>query len=149
MAVEKLAIHQPKVVMPYFGLFESKNGSAIDSVLPMDSLVSEVIRGWMDAKCEKTAKFLFMIRLYLPAINGLTHRDVLAHHLKADKETMTTAEYIASAVVDDVNALHLQFVQAVYHVSALSALPAVFFLRPRTCPTRAFCEHLLYPCVQS
>lgn len=114
--LEKYGVLDIPFVLPYFALYESRNGGAIDGALAMESKVQEVIQSWADAGVSKTAKFLFMIRLYLPSINGLEPRDVVASRLGIMKEDLSTAQYLSEASVIDNNALHLQFIQAVYHV---------------------------------
>lgn len=116
MVLNKMGIQEADAVLPYFALFESKNGSAIDDCLAMDGLITDVIRGWTDQKCEKTAKLLFMIRLYMPCLRGLTYKDVVAHHLHVSQNDLSMADYLDSADVVDPNVMHIQFIQAVYHV---------------------------------
>jgi hypothetical protein len=115
--VSKLQINEASVVFPYFGLFESRNGGSIDGVLAMDATVSSILQSWHSSGCEKTAKFLFMIRLLVPSLWGLQCRDVVANSLgKADENDLPLPEYFSVAELTDVNLLHLQFIQAVYHI---------------------------------
>lgn len=114
--LEKYGVLDVANVLPYYSLYESRNGGAIDGHLSMDLKVQDVIQSWADAGVSKTAKFLFMVRLFLPSITGLEMRDVVAHHLGKSREELATAEYLEHAEVIDSNALHLQFIQAVYNV---------------------------------
>ncbi len=114
--LEKSGIKDVEIVLPYFGIFESRNGAAIDGVLPMESMLQDALTTWKHTEVEKTAKFLFMIRLFLPSINGLTPRDVVAHKRGTDKTQLDDATYLTYAELEDDSALHLQFTQAVYHV---------------------------------
>jgi hypothetical protein len=114
--LEKLGIHNLDFVLPYFGIFESRNGGAIDGVLNLESMLQEALTAWTAAGCEKTAKFLFMIRLYLPSINGLTAKDQVAYKQGLEKIQLDDAKYLTSAELVDENVLHVQFMQAVYHV---------------------------------
>jgi hypothetical protein len=114
--LEKYGVKEIAYVLSYYALYESRNGGAIDGALAMETKVQEAIQAWSDAGVAKTAKFLFMIRLYLPSINGLEPRDVVAARLRVSKEDLSTPQYLAETQVIDSNALHLQFIQAVYHV---------------------------------
>jgi hypothetical protein len=114
--LEKYGVKDIAFVLPYYALYESRNGGAIDDALAMETKVQEAIQTWSEAGVAKTAKFLFMIRLYLPSISGLEPRDVVAARLQLSKEDLSTSQYLAEAQVIDSNALHLQFIQAVYHV---------------------------------
>jgi hypothetical protein len=114
--LQKCGVAEPTFILPYFGLFESKNGGNIDGALDMEALISDTLRGWEDAGISQTAKFLFMIRLYMPSLWGLQHKDVVAFRLNKPKSVMTLETYFDEAEVVDVNCLHLQFIQAVYHV---------------------------------
>ncbi|KAJ1427069.1 hypothetical protein B484DRAFT_77980 [Ochromonadaceae sp. CCMP2298] len=66
----KVGVTDPSSSLPYFCLCESRNGSSIDGALDMEQGVGEVLQGWTEAQAA-TAKFLFMIRLYMPCIWGL------------------------------------------------------------------------------
>lgn len=114
--LEKYGVRDIPFVLPYFSLFESRNGGAIDGALAPELKVQEAIQAWNEAGVAKTAKFLFMIRLYLPSATGLEFRDVVASRLGYAKEDLSTAQYLSEAAVTDSNALHLQFIQAVYNV---------------------------------
>jgi len=116
MCLEKAGVQEIPVVTPYYALFESRNGSAIDGVLAMDTKVSEVLQSWNDANVSKTAKFLFMVRLFVPSIWGISQKDVVAHRLGRAKEDLPVAEYLRNSDVEDAASLQLQFVQAVYNI---------------------------------
>ncbi len=60
--------------VPYFGLYESINGNSIDDVTNMDKCVLEIVESWTaihGVSNEVASKFVFMIRLFMPSINGL------------------------------------------------------------------------------
>jgi hypothetical protein len=114
--LSKLGVAEADVVLPYFGLFESRNGASIDGVLAMDATIQSVLQSWQSASVEKTAKFLFMIRLQLPSLWGLQMRDIVANSLGKEESDLSNAEYFQSADLVDPNILHLQFIQAVYNV---------------------------------
>lgn len=82
----------------------------------MEVKISEVLRGWDDAGISQTAKFLFMIRLYMPCLWGIQQKDVVAFRMNKPKSMISLETYFDEAEVVDVNCLHLQFIQAVYHV---------------------------------
>lgn len=119
MCLEKAGVQEVSVVTPYYALFESRNGSAIDGVLAMDTKVSEVLQSWNEADVSKTAKFLFMVRLFVPSIWGISQKDVIAHRLGKTKEELSVAEYLRVSDVEDASSLQLQFVQ----VSLMTLIP--------------------------
>lgn len=114
--LQKCGVAEPTVILPYFGLFESKNGGSIDGSFDMEAIISDILRGWDESGISQTAKFLFMIRLYMPCLWGLQHKDVVAFRLNKPKSVLSLETYFDEAEVVDVNCLHLQFIQAVYHV---------------------------------
>eukprot|EP01031_Cornospumella_fuschlensis_P029539 gene29539-35656_t len=115
LCLEKLSVADPSVILPYYGIFESRNGASIDAHLPLDSLLQDAIRQWSDLKVDKTAKFLCMIRLYMPSIWGLTNKDDVMRSTGTGND-MSMETYLEHAEVVDEHALHLQFIQAVYHI---------------------------------
>lgn len=114
--LHKCGVVEPSVILPYFGLYESKNGGSIDGALDMEVTISDVLRNWDDAGISQTAKFLFMIRLYMPCLWGIQQKDVVAFRMNKPKSMVSIETYFDEAEVVDVNVLHLQFIQAVYHV---------------------------------
>lgn len=114
--LEKLEVKDIDFYLPYFALYESRNGSSIDNNIPMDSTVSNILTEWQDSGVDKTAKFLFMIRLYVPSLSGLDFKDVIAMQNGVNEEDLPPAEYLNSAEVRDPGLLHLQFIQAVYNI---------------------------------
>jgi hypothetical protein len=115
--VSKLGVAEAAVVLPYFGLFESKNGNSIDGVLAMDATVVSVIQSWQSAGVEKTAKFLFMLRLQVQSLWGLTPKDKVANDQGlADESELSNELYFHNAELIDPNVMHIQFIQAVFHV---------------------------------
>eukprot|EP01038_Epipyxis_sp_PR26KG_P006835 gene6835-9357_t len=115
ITLKKYGVLDPKS-LPYFGLYESRNGSSIDGSIGMEVTVNEVINGWINAKVDQTAKFLFMIRLFMPSLQGLQHRDVVAFLLNKANNILTNQLYLESAEVIDPNLCQLQFMQAIYSV---------------------------------
>mmetsp|Transcript_25912 Transcript_25912/g.43544 ORF Transcript_25912/g.43544 Transcript_25912/m.43544 type:complete len:538 (-) Transcript_25912:187-1800(-) len=114
--LQKSGIVDPTTNLPYFGLFESKNGGSIDGVLEMEATIPDILERWNDTGVQQTAKFLFMIRLYLPCLWGLQLRDVVAFRLNKPKSVVPLDMYLSEAELVDVNVMHLQFIQAVYNV---------------------------------
>lgn len=112
----KLGVAEAEVVLPYFGLFESKNGGSIDGVLAMEVTIESVLQSWQKSGVDKTAKFLFMIRLQVPTLWGLQPKDVVANSLGLEEQDLPLSDYFNSAELIDSNALHLQFIQAVYNI---------------------------------
>lgn len=111
-----MGVAEADVVLPYFGLFESRNGGSIDGVLAMESTVQSVIQSWQSANVDKSAKFLFMVRLQVPSLWGLQLKDVVANSLGLEEQDLSLSDYFNAAELIDPNVLHLQFIQAVYHV---------------------------------
>jgi hypothetical protein len=123
LVLEKFEVDHRNIdyVLPYYALYESKDGNNIDGNLNQDAIVLNVTRSW-GQDCPD-AKLLFMIRLYLPSINGLQFGDVVSRRLglvNGDSRdyyaSMTMDTYIANAEIVDPNLLHLQYIQAVYNV---------------------------------
>ena len=110
--LEKNDIKDIDGVIGYFGIYESKNGSAIDNVLAFDVSVVDIVNSWTD----ENAKLLFMIRLFMPCLWGLQHRDVVAASINKPKTMLSLESYLEIAEVTDPNLMHLQYMQAVYHV---------------------------------
>lgn len=116
LCLEKYGVIGAFDKVTYFGLFESKNGGSIDGCLKMESPVVTVLNTWKELQIEKTAKFLFMIRLFLPSLWGIQYKDVIAHRLNKPKNLISMDLYLEESETTDVNCLHLQFIQAVYNV---------------------------------
>ena len=114
--LQKCGIAEPTINLPYFGLFESKNGGNIDNSLNMEMTILEIINNWNDLNISQTAKFLFMIRLFMPCLWGFQHKDIVAYRLNKPKSMLTLEQYFNETEVVDVNILHLQFIQAVYNI---------------------------------
>lgn len=117
MVLEKFAVNNMKDIFTYFGLFEARNGGTIDGgALNMETSVTSVVQNWSTLSVEKTAKFLFMIRLHMPCAMGLQHKDVVAFRMGKGTHGIDDAAYIEAAELTDSACLHLQFIQAVYNV---------------------------------
>jgi hypothetical protein len=123
--LEKAGVHDIDFCLAYFGIFESRNGASIDGVVSMESLLQDTLSGWKEAGVEKTAKFLFMVRLFMPSISGLTTKDLVAHAQGlADQGDLPLSTYFVNASLVDESVMHVQFMQAVYHVIT-AQLPVV------------------------
>lgn len=116
LCLEKYNINDREELLPYYSLFESRNGGSIDGALSLETTMSEVVQSWVELGCDKTAKFLFMIRLYMPSIMGIQFRDVIEHRMGKSLNTINNDLFLHEAETTDPNALFLQFIQAVYHV---------------------------------
>jgi hypothetical protein len=114
--LQKCGVVEPTLILPYFGLFESKNGGSVDGALDMESTMRSVLDTWEDSGVAQTAKFLFMIRLFMPCLWGLQTKDVVAFRLNKPKSVISLDTYFAEADLVDVNCLHLQFIQAVFQL---------------------------------
>lgn len=102
----------------YYGLYECPDGNAIsDDALTRETLVVDVLEKWSKNLKDKTAKFLFMIRMYMPSITGLQHRIIIAQrHGKSSSHLIDQETYIRDAELVDSASLHLQYIQAVYNI---------------------------------
>lgn len=118
MILEKFGVSTVKDCFTYFGLFEARNGGTIDGgALAMETSVTSVTHNWTAVSCEKTAKFLFMVRLHMPCVSGLQHKDVVAFRMgKSAASSIDDHVHLEAAELTDSACLHLQFMQAVYNV---------------------------------
>jgi hypothetical protein len=114
--LDKLDIIGFESFVPYFGIYESLNGNAIGSIRGMDEIVSEIVRNWSDNFETTNAKLVFMIRLYMPSLWGLEYRDIVAKKISKRKKKMSIDTYLKAADIMDASLLHLQYIQAVYHI---------------------------------
>lgn len=114
--LSKLGVLDISNNLPYFGIFESKNGASIDGNFGLEMLIFDILEIWNENGNTETAKFLFMIRLHLPCLWGLQLRDVVAFRLNKPQSVISLQSYVSEAEVIDVNLLHLQFIHAVYQV---------------------------------
>lgn len=110
--LHKFDIANVDEISPYFALSESLNGSSIDRALDADDKVAQVVNSWTD----ENAKLVFMIRLFMPCLTGLQFRDVVAAEAGKPQEMLSLEAYLELAQVIDPNCIHLQYLQAVYHV---------------------------------
>jgi hypothetical protein len=113
MILEKFDVRDYENSLPYFALFESTNGVAIDGELNLDEKINNIVQKWKDTE---TSKFVFMIRLYMPAIWGLQHKDVVAMRFGKVPETINMQSHIESAEIIDPQLINFQYNQAVYNV---------------------------------
>lgn len=110
--LSKCDVNDIDIIIEYFGIFQCPNGSHIEDPVSLDQpLVSAARR-----LSEDSAKLVFMIRLFMPSITGLQFKDVVAVTLSKPKNMLSYEVYLESAQIIDVNLLHLQYIQAVYHV---------------------------------
>jgi len=114
--LSKFHVLESDTVLPYFGLFESRNGGSIDGVLNLEMIIQDVLQSWTDGGFDKTAKFLFMIRLQVPSLWGLSYKDTVASQMHIDESSLLIKDYLRQAEVIDSSILHLQFIQAVYNI---------------------------------
>lgn len=99
-----------------YGLYESINGTAISNLIPADESLLNVMKGW-ESNNYNNAKFVFMIRLYVPAVSGYTSRDIVASALGINSsEALTLDLYFQNAETTDQQLLYLQYIQCVYHI---------------------------------
>jgi hypothetical protein len=116
MVLHKLEVNGINIVAPYFALYESLNGSTIDSSIPSDTILLNLMKQWTTTN-QPLAKLVFMIRLYVPAVSGYTSRDLVATALGIhSSEALTLELYFQNAETTDQQLLHLQYIQCVYHV---------------------------------
>ena len=118
MILTKFDINNPycpmKILAQYFTLYESLNGSSIDSSLDFHIKVSDVITKWNE---DNDSKLVFMIRLFVPSIWGFQYKDIVAKRLgHPTKDTLTLQTHLEAAEVIDSQLLHLQYNQCVYNV---------------------------------
>ena len=113
MILTKFTIKNADYIYPYFGVFVSLNGVTIDRSMNLNENVCEYVHN--NFKNEKT-KFVFMIRLFVPAIWGLTSKIDVAKKLGKPTSMMSIERYVENAAVSDENLLYLQFIQAIYNV---------------------------------
>ena len=113
MILGKCGVNEDNALSPYFGLFESLNGSSIDSARDMDDNVCDIVQSWSDPE---SAKFVFMVRLFLPSTWGLQYKDVLAYRMSKPVALISTEIHIREGEVIDANLLYLQYIQAVYNI---------------------------------
>lgn len=111
--MRKSGILEDEPAVPYFGLYESLNGASIDGVKNMDECVDDIVNSWSGSE---TAKFIFMIRLFIPSIWGIQHTDVIANRASRPIELVSVDIRLKEAEVIDANLLQLQYIQAVYHI---------------------------------
>lgn len=114
MVLQKLEVGNINIVAPYFALYESLNGTSIDNSISGDTLVLNVMKEWPENN--KDAKFVFMIRLYVPEISGFTSKDIVASALGIHLDSLSLESYFQNAETTDRQTLHLQYIQCVYHV---------------------------------
>lgn len=112
MVLQKLEITSINIVAQYYSLFESLNGSSIDSPLVSDDKVLSIMSKWT----EPTAKFVFMIRLFVPVISGFVTQDVVAAHMNIDKSALSLETYFENTEITHPQLLYLQYIQACYNV---------------------------------
>lgn len=99
------------VCSDYFALYLSESGSAIDrNILPQEN-ISVLVSQWDNSS---SSKLVFMLRLFLPSINGFQYPNVVAARFGV--EELPLEQYLEEAEVVDRQLMHLQYLQAVYNV---------------------------------
>jgi hypothetical protein len=94
-------------------------GTIDDGALSVTEPIADVVNAWTQLGCAKTAKLLFMVRLFMPRLNGLEPRDVVNFKHKdgsTDPNTLGTEEYLELARTLDPFVMQSQYIQAVYNV---------------------------------
>lgn len=82
---------------------------------PTENII-DMVHEWDNEKIGETAKFLFMIRLYMPSLWGLDHRDVVEFRQGFGHNLLSLNGYLECSSVRDESLIHLQYIQAVYNV---------------------------------
>jgi len=138
MVLEKFGVVDPDQLNTYFGLFESKDGASIGDMVNLEENIVDLVKKWpadpstsaaaasasaspsskdaADGAVASSAKLVFMVRLFMPCLWGLQYRDRVAVSLKVSEESLSLDQYIENAEMRDEALLHLQYLQAVYHV---------------------------------
>jgi hypothetical protein len=112
MILAKFDARDTTVCVPYFGLFESLDGVSIASHVTLEESVVATIERW-EQRGHTNAKFVFMIRMFMPSIWGLEFEVIVSQRLE---KKLTLREYLANASVVDPALLYFQYMQAVYGV---------------------------------
>jgi hypothetical protein len=115
MVLQKFEITNMNVIAPYFALYESTNGSSIDSPIPSDGLILSFLDQWATDN-QSNAKFVFMIRLFVPAISGFTSQEIVATALGSTVENLSLEDYIQNAETTNHQILYFQYIQCVYNI---------------------------------
>jgi hypothetical protein len=116
MVLQKFEILGINVVAPYFALYESLSGSSIDSPIPSDGLILSLIDTWSRDN-QPNAKFVFLIRLYVPAISGYTSQEIVASNLGlSTTEQLSLENYFQNAEITNSQILYLQYIQCLFNV---------------------------------
>ena len=118
--LDKFSVTESLHVSDYFAIYESLDGHNIGlSLNPEDKVVSHV-KGWStgdgNGKASESAKLVFMIRLFMPCLWGITHKDEVAQLMDKPVSTISVELYLESAATRDEALIHLQYIQALYHI---------------------------------
>jgi len=128
--LDKFEVKESGAVVEYFGLFEALDGHSIGAALNPDDKVVEHVQAWGSSSSGSkgksssgdkkgttdSAKLVFMIRLFMPCLWGLEYKDRVAARLGKPASTISTDLYLDSAAQRDDALIHLQYIQALYHV---------------------------------
>ena len=118
--LEKYSVTDSSLVLDYFGIFESLDGHNIGACLNPEDRVVDHVKSWTtgggNGKATDTAKLVFMIRLFMPCLWGLEHKDQVGHRLDKPAPTISVELYLESAYLRDEALIHLQYIQALYHI---------------------------------
>jgi hypothetical protein len=112
MILVKFDVANHTQYVPYFGLFESLDGSTIGNHRNLDDTVISIIEQW-ESDGKPNAKFVFMIRMFMPSIFGLENEVDVSQRME---KKLTLKEYLANAEISDPALLYFQYMQAVYGV---------------------------------
>ena len=109
-------------ILPYFSLLQCLNGASVnlEGALDMDAILQDIVQQWKDNN-HKDAKFLFLIRLYMPCLWGFQYRDVVAYKIGKSRSVMTLEQFFDETGEQLLSEggpalMQLQFIQAVYHI---------------------------------
>jgi hypothetical protein len=113
MILEKFDVKNIETSSPYFALYESVNGTTIDTALNLDDRISSTIQKWKESDA---SKLVFMIRLNLPSIWGFQHKDVVATRFGKVSDSFSLQSHLESSEIIDSQLINFQYNQAVYNV---------------------------------
>lgn len=117
--LDKFAVVDASRVTDYFAIYESLDGQSINGALSPEDVVVEHVKKWSATESgdgTEAGKLVFMIRLFMPCLWGLEFRDQTASRLDKPASTLSVEVYLGSALLRDEALVHLQYIQALYHV---------------------------------
>lgn len=119
--LDKFAVQESHAFVDYFGIFESLDGHNIGASLNPEDRVVEHVKKWSTGAAEgggtnDQGKLVFMIRLFMPCLWGLEYKDRVAQRLAKPSSMISVDLYLESSTVRDESLIHLQYIQALYHI---------------------------------